>query len=373
MKVPNKSKSRIALQPRTRSASGSVVMGIFMASVLLTACTKPSESKPVSNPAGGDSADGGGGGDTTAPTVQSASGPGSSTYAPGQFLSFALTFNEAVTVTGTPRLTLTIGSTTRYADYLSGTGTSTVNFRYTVQAGDADADGIAVASPIDLNSGTIADVASNAATLTFTAPNTSGVLVTDITCPANYILIPALAPYTTSSFCVAKYEMKNVGGVATSQASGTPWVEIPRGDLPTTAGGAWKACRDLGHSSGSGYDLISNAQWQTIARNLEGVGWNWSSGTVGNSSGMSRGHSDHSPSNSLAASTDDNDSCTGTGQTCDLSTWSDQRRVHRLSNGSYLWDIAGNAWESVRDNNSTNFGADDRPGILLPLTMLMNG
>ena len=373
MKVPNKSKSRIALQPRTRSASGSVVMGIFMASVLLTACGNPFGLKSVSKPSGGDSADGGGGGDTTAPMLQSASGPGSSTYAPGHFLSFALTFNEAVTVTGTPRLTLTIGSTTRYADYLSGTGTSTLNFRYTVQAGDADADGIAVASPIDLNSGTIGDVASNAATLTFTAPNTSGVLVTDITCPANYILIPALAPYTTSSFCVAKYEMKNVGGVATSQASGTPWVEIPRGDLPTTAGGAWKACRDLGHSSGSGYDLISNAQWQTIARNLEGVGWNWSSGTVGNSSGMSRGHSDHSPSNSLAASTDDNDSCTGTGQTCDLSTWSDQRRVHRLSNGSYLWDIAGNAWESVRDNNSTNFGADDRPGILLPLTMLMNG
>jgi len=304
--------------------------------------------------------------DTTAPSVQSATGPASATYVPGQFLSFALTFNEAVTVTGTPRLTLTIGSTTRYADYLSGTGTSTLNFRYTVQAGDADADGIAVASPIDLNGGTIGDVATNAATLTFSAPNTSGVLVVT-ECPTNYVPIQALAPYTTSFFCVAKYEMKNVGGVATSQASGTPWVSIPRGTLATTAGGAWKACRDLGHSSGSGYDLISNAQWQTIARNLEGVGWNWSSGTVGNSGGMSRGHSDSSPNNSLAASTDDNDSCTGTDQTCDLATWSDQRRVHRLSSGSYLWDIAGNVWEWVKDDNSTNFGADGYISTITPV------
>ncbi len=303
--------------------------------------------------------------DTIAPSVQSATGPASATYVPGQFLNFALTFNEAVTVTGTPRLTLTIGSTTRYADYLSGTGTSTLNFRYTVQAGDADADGIAVASPIDLNGGTIGDVATNAATLTFSAPNTSGVLVTE--CPTNYVPIQALAPYTTSFFCVAKYEMKNVGGVATSQASGTPWVSIPRGTLPTTAGGAWKACRDLGHSSGSGYDLISNAQWQTIARNLEGVGLNWSSGTVGDSGGMSRGHSDNSPGNSLAASADDNDSCTGTGQTCDLATWSDQRRVHRLSSGSYLWDIAGNVWEWVKDDNSTNFGADGYISTITPV------
>jgi hypothetical protein len=51
-----------------------------------------------------------------------------------------------VAVTGTPRLVLTIGSTTQYATYQSGTGTSTLVFRYTVQAGDLDSDGIAVAS-----------------------------------------------------------------------------------------------------------------------------------------------------------------------------------------------------------------------------------
>ena len=182
-------------------------------------------------------------------------------------------------------------------------------------------------------------------------------------CPANYVAVSALSPYTTTPFCVAKYEMKNIGGVATSQAADMPWTSIPREILPTTEGGAWKACLDLG----IGYDLISNAQWQTIARDLEGVSWNWSGGTVGNSGGLNRGHSDNSPENALAASTDDNDSCFGTGQICDLSTWSNQRRVHRLSNGSYVWDFAGNVLEWVRDDNSTNFGANGNISTITPL------
>ena len=283
--------------------------------------------------------------DTTPSSVQTATGPANGTYAPGQYLSFALTFNESVNVTGTPRLMLTIGSTTRYADYLSGTGSSTLNFRYTVQAGDSDSDGIALAATIDLNSGTLSDTAMNAASLAFTAPNMSSVNVT--ACPTGYVPIAALSPYTTSQFCVAKYEMKNVSGVATSTATGTAWVNISRDSSIT-------ACTSIG----TGYSLISNAQWQTIARNLEGVGFNWSGETVGSSGGMSRGHSDNSPGSVLSAVSDDNDSCSGTGQTCSLSTWSDQRRVHQLANGSYIWDIAGNVAEWVIDNNSTNFGGN---------------
>jgi hypothetical protein len=115
--------------------------------------------------------------DGVAPTITSVSGPAAGTYIVGQHLDFSVQFSEAVAVTGTPRLVLTIGSTTRYATYLSGTGTSTLTFRYTVQAGDEDTDGIAVASPIDLNGGTITDVPGNDAVLSFTPPNTSGVLV----------------------------------------------------------------------------------------------------------------------------------------------------------------------------------------------------
>ena len=174
-------------------------------------------------------------------------------------------------------------------------------------------------------------------------------------CPTNYIRVPALAGYTGSDFCVAKYEMKNVSAVATSQAAGAPWAVIPRGTDATTAGGAWKACKDLG----TGYDLISNAQWQTIARNIADQNANWSnnnaaSGTAGE---LNRGHSDNAPANSLAASTD-NDGCSGTGETCSDTTWNSQRRTHVLSNGNVIWDFAGNVWEWVQDNNTSSQGVD---------------
>ncbi len=181
-----------------------------------------------------------------------------------------------------------------------------------------------------------------------------------LSCPTGYIPVPALPGYTATGFCVAKYEMKNVTGVATSQAAGTPWVSIPRGTLPTDAGSAWKACRDLG----TGYDLISNAQWQTIARNIADVASNW--GTAENTANsatayngeLSRGHSDNAPANALAANADDTQGCDGTGQTCSNANWSSQRRTHTLSNNQVIWDFAGNVWEWVKDNNNATQGTD---------------
>ena len=58
-------------------------------------------------------------------------------------------------------------------------------------------------------------------------------------------------------------------------------------------------------SLGAGYALISNAQWQTIAQNIENVATNWSGGAVG-TGGIPRGHSDGTPTWPVAV-TDLND------------------------------------------------------------------
>ena len=91
-------------------------------------------------------------------TVAVTSNPGTdNTYTTLDVITVTVTFNEAVTVTGTPQITLDIGGTQRTADYSEpGTGTGQLLFSYEVQPVDQDGDGIAVtANSLALNGGTI--------------------------------------------------------------------------------------------------------------------------------------------------------------------------------------------------------------------------
>ena len=68
-------------------------------------------------------------------------------YAPGEVIDATVTFSEAVTVTGTPELALTVGTATRQAVYDdSDSTTTTLVFSYTVVAGDLDVDGVSIGS-----------------------------------------------------------------------------------------------------------------------------------------------------------------------------------------------------------------------------------
>lgn len=134
--------------------------------------------------------------DRIAPTISSVTGPTDGYYRAGVIMSgpialaFTVTYDESVTVTNTPRIPLTIGSSTVYATYTSGSPGTALTFGYIVQAGDNDDDGIAASSPIDLNSsGTIRDAAGNDATLTFTPPTLTGVIV-DTTLPDKHATTP---------------------------------------------------------------------------------------------------------------------------------------------------------------------------------------
>jgi hypothetical protein len=123
--------------------------------------------------------------DHTAPAVTSVSVPANATYVAGQHLDFTVNLSEAVTVTGTPEIALTLDTGgTVDAQYISGGGTSVLTFRYTVIGGEADLNGVSLGGAIILNGGTVKDAATNDAAPTLhNVADTSGVLVDSIPPP----------------------------------------------------------------------------------------------------------------------------------------------------------------------------------------------
>ena len=94
----------------------------------------------------------------------SAGGPA---YTADGVVSVTLGFDRAVTVAtadGTPSVSLTVGTATKTAGYLSGTGTRSLTFGYTVVAADTDTDGVDVAADsLALNGGRITGVSDGGA------------------------------------------------------------------------------------------------------------------------------------------------------------------------------------------------------------------
>jgi len=115
--------------------------------------------------------------DNRKPTATRVQPPADGMYRVGQMLRFAVTFSENVFVSGTPQLTLTLArGVTRSLQLVSGNGTSTLVFGYTVQAGDpVSTRGVTLGRRI--TGGTIADAAGNQAALRIKAPRTPNVRV----------------------------------------------------------------------------------------------------------------------------------------------------------------------------------------------------
>jgi hypothetical protein len=200
----------------------------------------------------------------------------------------------------------------------------------------------------------------------------AGVAPAQTNCPPGFIHVPANpAMGTYADFCVAKYEMKIVGHdngdvpyhpdfEAESRASGIPWKNL-----------TMQQAREECQAMGPGFDLISNEEWMTLARNIEGVAANWSDnrahahedtsavlcigqtcrkGTLGVDC-----RTDQTPysGEGLPASTNDAEGCYGyvkgdyeaSTPTLNRNGWNLYRRTFFLDNGECIWDFAGNVWE----------------------------
>ncbi len=182
--------------------------------------------------------------------------------------------------------------------------------------------------------------------------------VTGPVCPTTY---GTFVPVSLNSdvnvaadFCVAKYEMKISSGEAgttaygsiaagskpASQSTQTPWTQI-------TQANAAAECASLG----TGYSLISNPEWQAIAREIETKGTsttNWSNLNVNGTDYLNTGVSDTLVTFPQDAG-DGSNPCVNNGNRTQCLTLSHAdfkyKRTHTLKSGDIIWDIAGNADE----------------------------
>ncbi|RAI97531.1 gliding motility-associated-like protein [Chitinophaga skermanii] len=164
--------------------------------------------------------------DAVQPKVVSVKYPTAGRNGLGAVLNFEVTFDEPVVYTGAPIISLPFNNATRTATILSGNGTNTLVFTYTVQTGDQQHH-VALANAISTVAGSsITDIAGNNAILTLpTAPATSGVHVDGIIPVVTGVkVIPSTSSNAQQVRYVVAYSEKVLGaniGLFNIQTTGT--------------------------------------------------------------------------------------------------------------------------------------------------------
>lgn len=92
----------------------------------------------------------------------------------GQVITFTVPLNKAVRVTGTPQLAFTLGGADRLADYVSGSGSTSLVFTYTLQVADGTLSNIE-ARNIEKNGGTLTGLNGAPMLLTLSGTYSGGI------------------------------------------------------------------------------------------------------------------------------------------------------------------------------------------------------
>jgi hypothetical protein len=194
-----------------------------------------------------------------------------------------------------------------------------------------------------------------------------------LSCPDNYIPVPGNSTLGTSDFCVMKWEAKAYKNAGADQGFNADalegcsagcgvgnWAPLYHPDTNTTGyrpvssatAKPWRridqvqariACSNLG----TGYALISNNEWMTIAHNIYETDSNWSNASVGDGF-LNRGHSEDDPVGTPCDGQIENvqTDCSTLDPNAATTSWN-KKRTHTLSNGEVIWDISGNVWDWV--------------------------
>lgn len=190
--------------------------------------------------------------DTTAPTVSNVTATNADgSYGAGSVISVQAVFSENVYVTGTPQMTLETGTVNAVVNYVSGAGSSTLLFQYTVGSGHTSSDlDYAAANSLSLNGGTIKDLAGNPANLVLVSPGAQYSLGYN-----KAIVIDGVAPAVTNITSSTGDGYYNVPDIISIQIVFSENVNVtgtPQLTLETGAGDAV-----VNYSSGDGTNTLT--------------------------------------------------------------------------------------------------------------------
>ena len=167
---------------------------------------------------------------SAAPTATSMTVPANGTYGIGQNLNFTVTFDSPLTVDvtgGAPRIAIALDTGgTVYANYLSGSGTATLTFRFIPTSGQQDLTGIVTATTIDLNGSTMRDAGNADAVVAINAvePSTAGINIDAIQPSVTSVGVPANATYIAGQNLDFTVNLNKAVTVDTT--GGTPYISL---------------------------------------------------------------------------------------------------------------------------------------------------
>ncbi|WOH67866.1 heparin lyase I family protein [Bradyrhizobium sp. BWA-3-5] len=167
-----------------------------------------------------------------APTVtQASASPGTGIEHAGDTITLTLGFSEAVTVSGTPTLSLNDGAK---ATYVGGSGTSTLTFKTTVASTDTNTSALAITAVNLPNGASIKDAGGLAANLSGAVKTFSGLQINPIV-PA---VTQATASPGTGTEHVGDTITLTLGFNEAVTVSGTPTLSLNDGAKATYVGGS---------------------------------------------------------------------------------------------------------------------------------------
>ena len=191
--------------------------------------------------------------DTTIPAVtQVVASPGSGIENPGDVITLTVDLSKAVTVTGTPTLSLNDGAT---ATYTGGSGTNALTFSYTVAATDSTVPTLAITQANLPGGATILDEAGNAANLSGAVTTFPGLSIDPPPVVVSVAETPSNGNLNVGKTVALTLTLNDVVTVT----GGTPTLTLNDGGTATYTGGSGTNALTFSYTVGAGQNTASLA------------------------------------------------------------------------------------------------------------------